>query len=196
MSASKVSGRDTEADTYSEHEQEEIRKTEAAWDRLRRLIPDTPFLLTVSQDPKAQYYHYSRQDAESYMLGNLFGRDEEHVQYSTFLYREYGESCFNCRSEVDEERDRQKRSKRGSSPDPFVEKKTMLEGSGSGKKVSLGAYLSKKAGLNGASAAPTISNEPKSTKSANTITKMNGIKSSGDDPTKETASSSSRGQKR
>ena len=119
-----------------------MRELDASVDIIRNYIPTDPYILTVpSTDP---YQHRSRQDAEAWRRGTFFDSDEEEeVQYSTFLYREQGESLFVCRSTVDIDRDRREKERKLVG---FRSGANTPSGStGPKKKISLSAYKSKHA---------------------------------------------------
>lgn len=82
---------------------------DAAISRLRDAIPETPYILTVPLNAENEYHHYSRHEAESWRYNTPFERGEEHLQYTSFLYRDHLDSCFVVRTHVDEERDRRAR---------------------------------------------------------------------------------------
>ncbi|KAF2755373.1 hypothetical protein EJ05DRAFT_99680 [Pseudovirgaria hyperparasitica] len=129
--------------SLSDEDAEELRKLDEAYARIRKVIPDTPYFLTVPQD-EPRYHHHSRQEAEAWMsgLGTMFESHEENMQYATFIYREQGDNCFVCRTAVDEDRDRKAKAGRNAAP----ANKNYLGGS-SNKRVSLGSYLGKSNGI-------------------------------------------------
>jgi hypothetical protein len=122
---------------------EELRKLDAAVDRIFKAVPEHPYILSVPcEEPR---YHYpSLQEAHSWQQNTPFSLDEERLQYMTFLYREPSESCFVVRSQVDEERDRlaflKKQNRLPSLPT------TPLLKSSAKNKISFGAYKAKLAG--------------------------------------------------
>ena len=123
-----------------------MRELDASVDIIRNYIPADPYILTVpSTDP---YQHRSRQDAEAWRRGTFFDSDEdEEVQYSTFLYREQGESLFVCRSTVDIERDRREKERKLNGFPSGAN--TPSSSTGPKKKISLSAYKSKHAQTSG-----------------------------------------------
>ena len=123
-----------------------MRELDASVDVIRTYIPTDPYILTVpSTDP---YQHRSRQDAEAWRRGTFFDSDEdEEVQYSTFLYREQGESLFVCRSTVDIERDRREKERKLNGVRSGAN--TPSSSTGPKKKISLSAYKSKHAQVAG-----------------------------------------------
>ena len=123
-----------------------MRELDASVDIIRNYIPADPYILTVpSTDP---YQHRSRQDAEAWRRGTFFDSDEdEEVQYSTFLYREQGDSLFVCRSTVDIERDRREKDRKLNGFPSGAN--TPSSSTGPKKKISLSAYKSKHAQTTG-----------------------------------------------
>ena len=124
---------------------EELRKLDAAVDRIRKVIPETPYILTVPcAEPR---YHYpSSQEARSWQKNTLFELHEEHLQYMSFVYREHGDSCFLVRTQVDEERDRRLREQKMNGLTNG--KVAALQSSTPKKKISLHDYKSKQSSLN------------------------------------------------
>lgn len=127
--------------TMSDEHAEELRKLDAAVDRIRKNIPDTPYILTIPSDSR---YHVSRHEAESWHRDTPFAPNEEHLQYMSFLYREHGDSCIIARTEVDEERERRERYMKANGIPSG--RNTPLQSTGPKKKISLAAYKSKQAG--------------------------------------------------
>ena len=123
-----------------------MRELDASVDKIRNFIPSDPYILTVpSTDP---YQHRSRQDAEAWRRGTFFDSDEdEEVQYSTFLYREQGDSLFVCRSTIDIERDRREKDRKLNGFRSGAN--TPSGNNGPKKKISLSAYKSKLSQPNG-----------------------------------------------
>ncbi|KAF2182716.1 hypothetical protein K469DRAFT_690466 [Zopfia rhizophila CBS 207.26] len=123
----------SKAHSRSAKEQEELHKLDAICDRIKRAVPEAPYILSVpSLHP---YQHWSRQEAQSWMMGHLFERHEEHLQYRTFQYREPYMDCFVLQP--------------GEEDIPQTEKpkpQTLNTPSqGPKKKISLSAYKSKQA---------------------------------------------------
>jgi len=127
---------------------EELRKLDAAVDRIFKAVPEHPYILSVPCD-EPRYHYPSQQEAQSWAKHTPFSLDEERLQYMTYLYREPSESCFVVRSQVDEERDRLAHIKKlnGAPSAP----NTPLLSSVAKKKISLSAYKSKLAGQKAAS---------------------------------------------
>jgi len=120
---------------------EELRLLDAAVDRIRKNIPENPYILTIPSDSK---YHVSRHEAESWHRNTPFAPHEEHLQYMSFIYREHGDSCIIAKTEVDEERERKERYMRANGIPSG--RSTPLQSTGPKKKISLAAYKSKQAG--------------------------------------------------
>ncbi|TKA71009.1 hypothetical protein B0A49_09346 [Cryomyces minteri] len=78
---------------------EERRSVDAIVERISKVIPQAPYILTVPQDgPK--YQHFTRESAESWLIGTPFHQGEDPLlQYQSFLYREHGSDCFVLRTE-------------------------------------------------------------------------------------------------
>jgi hypothetical protein len=127
----------------SERDAQELRKLDAAVDRIFKAVPDHPYILSVPcGEPR---FHYpSRQEAHSWQRNTPFSLDEERLQYMTYTYREPGEGCFVIRSQVDEDRDRQRAEYAQKAPSFLSGTNTPSQGTK--KKISLSAYKSKKAG--------------------------------------------------
>ncbi|ORY01505.1 hypothetical protein BCR34DRAFT_627740 [Clohesyomyces aquaticus] len=76
----------------SAEDQAELAKLDTICDRIKRAVPEAPYILsTPSLHP---YSHWSRQEAQSWMMGHLFEPSEESLQYRTYLYREPYQDCF------------------------------------------------------------------------------------------------------
>ncbi|KAF2471327.1 uncharacterized protein BDR25DRAFT_313926 [Lindgomyces ingoldianus] len=117
----------------SARDQVEIAKLDAISDRIKRAVPEAPYILsTPSLHP---YSHWSRQEAHSWMMGHLFDPHEEHLQYRTYLYREPYQDCFVLQPGEDD------------LPPPDRSKSQALNTSSQApkKKISLSAYKSKQA---------------------------------------------------
>ena len=129
----------------SESDAEELRKIDAAFERIFNTVPEYPYILSVpSAEPR---YHYpSRQEAESWAKNTPFKLSEEHLQYMTYIYREPSESCFVMRSHIDEERDRLAYTKKvnGIASRPT----TPAQNGATKKKITLSAYKDKLASGN------------------------------------------------
>lgn len=140
----------------TENSIKEKLKTDASLDPLLKSIPDVPYILTVPSDDL---------DIESWKLRNEqsicrqtypFRTAELHLQYMSFLWRDSADSCFEIRTEVDEERERKARDQKhksisdqaGSSPLPTA---------GTKKKITLAAYKNK---LTGGDKSQVASPEP------------------------------------
>jgi hypothetical protein len=139
-------GRINDRPSMSPADVEELRKLDAAVDRIFKAVPDHPYILSVPCD-EPRYHYPSLQEAHSWQQNTPFSLDEERLQYMTFLYREPSESCFVVRSQVDEERDRlaflKKQSGLHSLPTTPLLKSTAKN------KISFGAYKAKLAGRTG-----------------------------------------------
>jgi len=127
----------------SDRDADELRKLNAAVDRIFKAVPEHPYILSVPcGEPR---YHYpSRQEGQSWARNTPFPLDEERLQYMTYIYREPGESCFVIRSQVDEERDKQKASYPYEAPS-FLSG-TNTPNQSAKKKITLSAYKNKLAG--------------------------------------------------
>jgi hypothetical protein len=134
----------------------EKAKLDAALEPLLNLIPDVPYILTF---PSYEL------NIEPWKLHNEqilcrqaypFRTAELNRQYMSFLWRDSTESCYEIRTELDEERERKAKEQRrpimsevaGSSPLPTA---------GTKKKISFTAYKSK---LSGADKSQVASPEP------------------------------------
>jgi hypothetical protein len=142
-SQDKDSGGKASRTRMSHRDADELRKLNAAVDRIFKAVPEDPYILSVPcGEPR---YHYpSRQESQSWARNTPFSHDEERLQYMTYIYREPGESCFVIRSQVDEERDRQKATYAQKAPS-FLSG-TNTPNQSAKKKISLSAYKSKLAG--------------------------------------------------
>ncbi|QDS76963.1 hypothetical protein FKW77_005412 [Venturia effusa] len=128
----------------SDRDAQELRKLDAAIDRIFNAVPADPYILSVPCDePTFQYP--SRQEAHSWQRHTPFSLDEERLQYMTYVYREPGDSCFVVRSQIDEDRDRLKAQiKAQKVSHPLSGTNTPSQGTK--KKLSFGAYKTKLAG--------------------------------------------------
>lgn len=127
----------------SDRDAQELRKLDAAVDRIFKAVPDHPYILSVPCD-EPRFHYPSRQEAHSWQRHTPFSLDEERLQYMTYIYRDPGDSCFVVRSQVDEDRDRQKAHHAQKTPSFLGGTNTPSQGTK--KKISLSAYKSKLAG--------------------------------------------------
>ncbi|KAJ9641836.1 hypothetical protein H2199_005049 [Coniosporium tulheliwenetii] len=131
-------GQKTSGLNLSAEDIEELRQLDAAVNRIRKQIPETPYIVTVPcAEPR--YHHPSRERAESWCKDTPFTPDEERLQYMSFMYREPGTDCFVLRTEMDEERDRRRFYGINSGTN------TPMQSTGPKKKISFGAYKNRKA---------------------------------------------------
>lgn len=128
----------------SDRDAQELRKLDAAVDRIFKAVPDNPYILSVPCD-EPRFHYPSRQEAHSWQRHTPFSLDEERLQYMTYIYREPGDSCFVVRSQVDEDRDRQKAQNHAQKA-PSFPSGTNTPSQGAKKKLSLSAYKTKLAG--------------------------------------------------
>lgn len=120
-------------------DEEELHKLDQVFKRIRTNIPDAPYIITVPcAEPR--YHHWSREQAESWCRNTPFDPSEERLQYMSFLYRDHADSCFVCRTEVDEERDRRAAMKTKSVPSGTSTPRSDAPK----KKISLAAYSKNK----------------------------------------------------
>ncbi|KAL1636934.1 hypothetical protein SLS56_001031 [Neofusicoccum ribis] len=125
----------TSSTSLAAEDEEELRKLDQVFKRIRTNIPDTPYIITVPcAEPR--YHHWSREQAESWCRNTPFDPSEERLQYMSFLYRDHADSCFVCRTEVDEERDRRAAMKTKSAPSGTSTPRSDVPK----KKISLAAY--------------------------------------------------------
>lgn len=124
--------------TFSKDDQDELEELDKIFKRTRTVVPPNPYILsTPSMDP---YRYHSQQEANAWMLGRLWRRDEEHMQYRTYLYREPCQDCFELQAGEDDEPE----------PEPERPKSQTSQASNSTsqapkKKISLSAYKNKQA---------------------------------------------------
>ncbi|KAE9991548.1 hypothetical protein EG327_011512 [Venturia inaequalis] len=128
----------------SDRDAQELRKLDAAFDRIFKAVPENPYILSVPCD-EPRYHYPSRQEAHSWQRDTPFSLDEERLQYMTYIYRDPGDSCFVVRSQVDEDRDRQKAQHHAQKAPSFLSG-TSTPSQGTKKKLSLSAYKTKLAG--------------------------------------------------
>lgn len=127
--------------SLSAEDAEELRKLEDAFDRIRNNIPDAPYIVTVPcAEPR--YHHWSAEQAASWCRNTPFDPGEERLQYMSFILRDPSDSCFVCRTEVDEERDRRAAMKDKTTPSNAS---TPVRNNVPKKKITLAAYKSQKA---------------------------------------------------
>jgi hypothetical protein len=76
----------------SKEDEEDLAMLDRTFQRIKQSVPAAPYILsTPSLHP---YNHYSKTEAQAFMMVNLFDRDEESIQYRTFHYREPYQDCF------------------------------------------------------------------------------------------------------
>ncbi|KAK7533832.1 uncharacterized protein J3D65DRAFT_458520 [Phyllosticta citribraziliensis] len=127
--------------SLSAEDADELRKLDDAFDRIRNNIPDAPYIVTVPcAEPR--YHHWSAEQAASWCRNTPFDPGEERLQYMSFILRDPSDSCFVCRTEVDEERDRRAAMKDKITPSSAS---TPVRNNVPKKKISLAAYKSQRA---------------------------------------------------
>lgn len=72
----------------SQEDQKELALLDQACARIKSLVPPVPYIVRVPTLPDKEYRHYSRQEALAFTMGGIFGREEESIQYRSFLYRD------------------------------------------------------------------------------------------------------------
>ncbi|KAF2640745.1 hypothetical protein P280DRAFT_543570 [Massarina eburnea CBS 473.64] len=119
----------------SDEDQAELDKLDGAFKRIKKTVPQAPYILsTPSLYP---YQYHSRQEAQAWMMGRLFKSDEEHLQYRTFLFREPYQDCFTLQPDEEDEPEPEP-------PQPKPQPKN-TSSQAPKKKISLSAYKSKQA---------------------------------------------------
>lgn len=124
----------------SAEDEELLRDIDASVKRVRKCVPEEPYVLSISA-AEPRYHYPSAQEAYSWRIGTPFEQHEEHLQYQTFLFREDPE-CFTQRSRVDMRRDEAARTHNRSVSGAG----TPLTSTTAKKKISLSDYKNKKAG--------------------------------------------------
>ena len=107
-----------------------------------KIIPSSPYLLTV---PEAPPYPLSPSKITDWGRGTLFARNEEQLQYVSFLHRDYNHGLIRAVGGWDNE----KGELLASSPNgQFIKSGTSTpkQGQTAGKKMTLADYRNKKAG--------------------------------------------------
>jgi hypothetical protein len=131
--------------TSFENAIKEKSKIDACLDTLLKSIPDVPYILTV---PSYEL------DIEPWKLRNEqnlcrqaypFRTAELHHQYMSFLWRDSTDSCFEIRTEIDEERERKAREQKYKAINEVAAPSPLPTG-GTKKKITLAAYKNKIAG--------------------------------------------------
>ena len=127
-----------------EEEEEPLRGIDASIKRIRKCVPQDPYILTISQ-AEPRYNHPSTQEAYSWRRGTPFDLNEEYFQYQSLHYREDPE-CFTQRSRLDLQRDSSARSHHNGQVSGAA---TPTATPAAKKKISLLDYKNKKAGTRG-----------------------------------------------
>ncbi|KAL2353274.1 hypothetical protein BJ546DRAFT_116756 [Cryomyces antarcticus] len=142
---------------------EERRSVDAIVERISKVIPQAPYILTVPQDgPK--YQHFTRESAESWLIGTPFHQGEDPLlQYQSFLYREHGSDCFVLRTEDEMNGLNGYPVGNGARTNGLPSGvNTPAQGAVPKKKITLGAYKAKQAaGLGGTPATEQHTNAQK-----------------------------------
>ncbi|KAF2128905.1 hypothetical protein P153DRAFT_376258 [Dothidotthia symphoricarpi CBS 119687] len=169
---------------FSQGDQDDLDELDRIFKRVKTVVPRTPYILsTPSMNP---YRYHSQQEANAWMVGNLWRYDEENVQYRTYLYREPCQDCFELQAGEDDE------------PEPEQPKSqpSSTANSTAKKKISLSAFKAKQA--NG-----TITPTPGSKKASPNLppakpppTQANGVKGPEKPSTTTRKPEESRSQKR
>lgn len=122
--------------SFSKDDRDDLDELDKIFKRTKAVVPPNPYILsTPSMDP---YRYHSHQEANAWMLGRLWRRDEEHMQYRTYLYREPCQDCFELQAGEDDEPEPE-RSKTQASQVPNTASQAPK------KKISLSAYKNKQA---------------------------------------------------
>ncbi|PSN60315.1 hypothetical protein BS50DRAFT_215443 [Corynespora cassiicola Philippines] len=118
----------------SSEDQEELEKLDDVFARIKKVVPEAPYILSISS--LEGYRYKSTYEASAWMMGHLFQHSEEDLQYQTLLFREPYKDCLVL-------------SKGQTEPEPEPEQpKTQPSNPsllGPKKKISLSAYRSKQA---------------------------------------------------
>jgi hypothetical protein len=123
----------------------EHAKVDSSLARFERLIPDHPYILSVPNfDLPLKRPHELALEESRWIRDSPFGPEEAHLQYMTFLLRDTSDSCFELRTQVDEEREQRMRERdRNGTTVTGVGVGTQKTGPAK-KKISLAAYKEKK----------------------------------------------------
>ncbi|PVI03935.1 hypothetical protein DM02DRAFT_652168 [Periconia macrospinosa] len=120
---------------FSDEDQVELDKLDGLFKRMKKSIPEAPYILsTPSLYP---YRYHSQHEAQAWMMGRLFRPDEEHLQYRTYLFREPYQDCFTLQLGEDVEPEPPRPSSQATT--------TSSSSQAPKKKISLSAYKSKQA---------------------------------------------------
>lgn len=123
--------------------EQNLHDVDTAAKRVRRCVPEGPYVLTVEPTGPA-FPHYSKQEAYNWHRDTPFDRSEETLQYQSFVYRE-NPGVLVQRSAYDIERERRVNEHRMANGASSSED-TPLHNSIAKKKISLNEYKNKKAG--------------------------------------------------
>jgi hypothetical protein len=100
--------------------QEDVDALDRIFKRIKTSVPRAPYILsTPSLDP---YRYHSQQQANAWMIGRLWRRDEENVQYRTYLYREPCQDCFELQAGEDDEPEPERPRSQASNRQPAKKK--------------------------------------------------------------------------
>jgi hypothetical protein len=122
---------------FTTNDTAEKASIDAALDKLLKHFPQSPYILTVPSYDLELNPWILQNEADLFRRTYPFRTAENHKQYMSFFLRDPADSCFDVRTELDEERDKRAKDKPVSSP---------LPSTGPKKKISLAAYKSKFAG--------------------------------------------------
>jgi hypothetical protein len=123
----------------------EQTKIDSSLARFSKEIPDHPYILSVPNfDLPHKRPHELALEESRWIRDSPFTPDEAHLQYMTFLLRDTSDSCFELRTQVDEEREQRMREReRNGTTATEVGVGTSKVGPAK-KKISLAAYKQKK----------------------------------------------------
>jgi hypothetical protein len=116
----------------------DTQTVDAACDRIQKVIPEFPLYLYTLGDPSPDTERiYQRDLARRHGLGEPFARDEDYLQYLTFLHRPFGAECMGSRSLLEDISERKQKMS-------AIDKKQIYKGSGAGKKMSLSELMARR----------------------------------------------------
>lgn len=142
---SSLESANTSSRTPPDNKAEEQANINDALDRLLAILPEQPYILTVpSYDLNIDPWKL-RNEQELLRQAYPFRTAELHHQYMSFMWRDSTDSCFEIKSELDEERERRAKEQKKAGVGKLATA-SPLPSSGTKKKISLAAYKNKLSG--------------------------------------------------
>jgi hypothetical protein len=94
-------GEESKVSTLSKEDQQEKEKLDTIFERLRKSLPESPYIVKTQWLAKP-YHRHSEQERNSWLIGDLWESREEFMQYMSWKYRSREGTVLELRSAVDD----------------------------------------------------------------------------------------------